>query len=163
MKKIRLAIVAAVVLTLLTSTAFAAFNNKYFRADRQYYDVESGMYVISGNIVINLDNGSITGDQAKVKLSTLEFWGTGGWVLNQYDVSFKGDSAYVVFSKNLAQIEGGADFQRPDLRITADSVDYNWKSKVAVFRGNVKVMQSGMAPVGSDSVKYNVQTKEFVD
>jgi lipopolysaccharide export system protein LptA len=60
-------------------------------------------------------------------------------------------------------IEGGADFQRPDLQITSDKVDYNWKTKVAVFKGNVKVMQSGLAPVGSDIVKYNVETKEFIN
>jgi lipopolysaccharide assembly outer membrane protein LptD (OstA) len=113
--------------------------------------------------MIKVENGYIAGDKAQVKLSTLEFWGTGGWLLKQYDVTFKGDSAYVVFGKDVAMIEGGADFQRPDLQITSDKVDYNWKSKVAIFKGNVKVLQSGIAPIQLDVVKYNVETNEFVN
>ena len=60
-------------------------------------------------------------------------------------------------------IEGGANFQRLDLQITADSVDYNWKTKIAEFKGNVKVIQPGQVPVGSDIIRYNVETKEFVN
>ena len=163
MKQIRIMLVAMLVLLAFASTSFAAVNNKYFRADKQYFDIETGQYVISGNIVINVDNGIISGEKAQVKLSTLEFWGTGGWLLKQYDVTFKGESAYVVFGKDIAMIEGGADFQRTGLQITSDKVDYNWKSKVAVFKGNVKVIQPGLAVVSSDSIKYNVETKEFVN
>ena len=156
-------LVALLVMVALISTSYAAVNNKYFRADKQYFDIETGQYVVSGNIVINVENGFIAGEKAQVKLSTLEFWGTGGWLLKQYDVTFKGDSAYVVFGKDIAMIEGGADFQRPDLQITSDKVDYNWKSKVAVFKGNVKVIQPGLAIVSADSIKYNVETKQFVN
>lgn len=161
MKRLRLSILVAIILLSFASTSFAAVNNKYFRADKQTFDVETGQYIISGNIVINVDNGIIAGDKAQVKLSTLEFWGTGGWLLKQYDVTFRGESAYVVFGKDVAMIEGGADFQRTDLQITSDKVDYNWKTKVAVFKGNVKVIQPGLTPVGSDLVQYNVETKEF--
>ena len=163
MKQIRIMLVALLVMVALISTSYAAVNNKYFRADKQYFDIETGQYVVSGNIVINVENGFIAGEKAQVKLSTLEFWGTGGWMLKQYDVTFKGDSAYVVFGKDIAMIEGGADFQRPDLQITSDKVDYNWKSKVAVFKGNVKVIQPGLAIVSADSIKYNVETKQFVN
>lgn len=163
MKKISLYLGIMTLVLIFSLPVHAAVNNKYFRADKQYFDVESGQYVISGNIIINLDNGSISGDKAQVKLSTLEFWGTGGWLLKQYDVTFRGESAYVVFGKYVAKIEGGADFQRPNLQITSDKVDYNWKTKIAVFSGNVKVLQPGLAPVGSEMVKYNVATKEFVN
>ena len=163
MKRFAFLFFAALLVFAVASTSYAAVNNKYFRADKQYFDVETGQYIISGNIVINVENGYIAGDKAQVKLSTLEFWGTGGWLLKQYDVTFKGDSAYVVFGKDVAMIEGGADFQRPALRITSEKVDYNWKSKVAVFNGNVKVVQEGAAPILLDQVKYNVETKEFVN
>ena len=163
MKQFRIMLVVMLVLLALSSTSFAAVNNKYFRADKQYFDIETGQYVVSGNIVINVENGFIAGEKAQVKLSTLEFWGTGGWLLKQYDVTFKGESAYVVFGKDIAMIEGGADFQRTGLQITSDKVDYNWKSKVAVFKGNVKLIQPGLAVVSTDSIKYNVETKEFVN
>ena len=162
MQKKFLSFWVVLLLLLLTSTSFAAVNNKYFRADKQYYDVETGTYVINGNIVINLNNGSISGDKAQVKLSTLEFWGTGGWMLKQYDVTFRGVSAYVVFGKNVAMIEGGVDFKRSELQITSDKVDYNWKTKVANFKGNVKVIQTGVVSEMSGSIKYNVETGEFL-
>ena len=153
---------AALLMLCITSTTFAAFSNKYFRADKQYFDAENGQYFISGNIVINVENGHIAGDKAQVKLSTLEFWGTGGWLLKQYDVTFKGNSAYVVFGKDVAMIEGGADFQRPSLQITSAKVNYNWKTKIAEFKGNVKVVQEGMEQALLAIIKYNVETNEFV-
>jgi lipopolysaccharide export system protein LptA len=57
----------------ITSATFAAVSHKFFRADKQYYDAETGTYTISGNIVINVGNGTITGDKALVKLSTWNF------------------------------------------------------------------------------------------
>ncbi len=86
MKKYHLSILIALIVLSFASTSFAAVNNKYFRADKQYFDIETGQYVISGNIVIHLDSGLITGEKAQVKMSTLEFWGTGGWLLKQFDV-----------------------------------------------------------------------------
>jgi lipopolysaccharide assembly outer membrane protein LptD (OstA) len=163
MKKGRCICLAALLMICITSTTFAAVNNKYFRADKQYFDVESGQYFISGHIVINLDNGYIAGEKAQVKLSTLEFWGTEGWLLKQYDVTFKGNSAYVVFGKDIAMIEGGANLQRSNLQITSNKVDYNWKTKVAEFKENVQVIKDGAPPVASDNVKYNVETNEFVN
>ena len=162
MKKTRILLITLLLLCV-ASTAFAAVSNKFFRADKQYFDVESGQYFISGNIVITLGSASITGEKAQVKLSTLEFWGTGGWLLQQDDVTFKGESVYVVMGKNLAMIEGGADFQRPCLRITSAKVDYNWKTKIAEFKGNVKVVQEGASPSLVDTVRYNVKTNEFVN
>ena len=163
MKKSLVIFFMMLLLFSITSTCFAGVSNKYFRADNQYFDVETGQYVISGNILIHVENGSIAGEKAQIKLSTLEFWGSGGWLLKQYDVTFKGESAYVVFGKDMAIIEGGADFQRFGLQITSDSVDYNWKSKIAVFKGNVIVLQEGASPIQLDLVKYNVETKEFVN
>jgi len=148
-------------MVLWTPPAAAAVNNQYFRADKQYYDVENGVYVVQGNIVITVENGSIAGDKAQVKLSTLEFWGTGGWVLKQYDVTFKGNSAYVKFFSDTALIEGGADFQRTGLQILSDKVDYNWKTKVAVFKGNVRA-QTDETSWTADTISYNVETKQFL-
>ena len=163
MKSLRITMLTGLILLSLVSTSFAAVTDKYFRADKQYYDFENGVHVVTGNIVINAGTGTITGEKAQVKLSTLEFWGTGGWILRQNDVTFKGDTAYVVFGQNMAQIEGNIEFARPGLQITADKVDYNWKSKVTTFKGNVKILQADGGARTADSVNYNVKTKEFVN
>ncbi|HWR28809.1 MAG TPA: LptA/OstA family protein, partial [Negativicutes bacterium] len=147
----------------ITSTTFAAVNHKFFHADKQTFDPETGLYTITGNIVINVGSGTIQGDRAQVKLSTLEFFGTGGWFLEQEGVSFRGEKVYVVFNKSVAMIEGGADFQRANLQITSDKVDYNWKSKIAEFKNNVKIVQDGKGVEMPGSVKYNVETGAFVN
>lgn len=162
MEKMRIILMTAFLIFCISSTSFAAVNNKYFRADKQTFDPETGLYTISGNIVINVGSGTIMGDNAQVKLSTLEFFGTGGWVLKQEGVSFRGERVYVVFNNSVAMIEGGGDFERGNLRIIADKVDYNWKTKVANFKGNVKVIQTGVVSEMPGSIKYNVETGEFV-
>jgi lipopolysaccharide assembly outer membrane protein LptD (OstA) len=82
--------------------------------------------------------------------------------LQQEDVTFRGERVYVVLDNNAAMIEGGTDFQRPNLQITSDRVDYNWKTRIAEFKGNVKVIREGGLLELLDPVKYNVKTKEFV-
>ncbi len=148
---------AALFLFCITSTTFAAVNHKFFRADKQTFDPETGMYTIAGNIVINVGSGTIRGDRAQVKLSTLEFFGTGGWFLEQEGVTFRGENVYVVFNKSVAMIEGGADFQRANLQIIADKVDYNWKSKIAEFKSNVKVVHEGKVSERRGAVRCNVK------
>ena len=162
MKNKQIIILMALIIICISSTSLAAVNNKFFRADKQTFDPDTGLYTITGNIVINVGSGSIMGDKAQVKLSTLEFFGTGGWVLKQEDVAFRGERVYVVFNNSVAMIEGGGDFQRDNLRIIADKVDYNWKTKVAVFKGNVKLIQTGVVSEIPGSIKYNVETGEFV-
>ena len=120
------------------------------------------MYTITGNIIINVGNGTIMGDKAQVKLSTLEFFGTGGWLLKQEGVTFRGERVYVVFNNSVAMIEGGGDFQCDNLRIIADKVDYNWKTKVAEFRGNVLIVKGNDKPEVIERVRYNVQTQELL-
>ena len=162
MKYKRIILLIVFLIFCISSTSFAAVNNKFFRADKQTFDPETGLYTITGNIVINVGSGTIMGDKALVKLSTLEFFGTGGWLLKQEGVSFRGERVYVVFNNSVAMIEGGGDFERGNLRIIADNVDYNWKTKVAKFKGNVKVIQTGVVSEMPGSIKYNVETGEFL-
>ena len=162
MKNKRIILLIVFLIFCISSTSFAAVNNKFFRADKQTFDPETGLYTITGNIVINVGSGTIMGDKALVKLSTLEFFGTGGWLLKQEGVSFRGERVYVVFNNSVAMIEGGGDFERGNLRIIADKVDYNWKTKVANFKGNVKVIQTRVVSEMPGSIKYNVETGEFL-
>lgn len=161
MKKTWSILVMALLILCIASATFAAVTNKYFRADKQNFDPATEIYTISGNIVIQLGSGTIMGEKAQVKLSTLEFFGTGGWLLQQDGVNFKGETVYVVYDNSIAMIEGGADFQHANLQITSDKVDYNWKSKIAEFKGNVKVIRAGVVSEMPGPVKYNVKTGEF--
>lgn len=141
-----------------TGTTLAA--KPIIKSDRTYFDVATGLYVLNGNVYIEVGNRIIKANQAKVDLASLEVWANGGVSVTQGDIYFTGESVYVYGSQKLAQISGGVSFSRTGVAITADSVDYNWQQKVAVFSGNVNVTQ-GDNCWSADRVNYNVQTNVF--
>lgn len=155
----KILIVALILTVIMAGTAFAA--KPIIRADRQYLDVNTGLYVLTGNVYIEVKNRIITAGQARVNMATLEVWGSGGITVTQDDIYFTGDSVYVYGSQDHAAIDGGVSFSRTDLKITADKADYDWRSKVATFSGNVQVVQ-GDNSWSADSVSYNVATNTFL-
>lgn len=159
MKYNRIFFSALLVLLLITGTAFAA--KPVVTADHTYFDVNTGLYVLKGNVYIEVRNRVITAGQAKVNLATLEVWGAGGITVNQDDIYFTGDSVYVYGTKNRAKIDGGVTFSRTGLAITADKVDFSWDTRVASFNGNVHVSQ-GANEWTADSVSYNVGSNSFM-
>ncbi len=150
---IRILTVTLLIIVLLTATAFAA--KPVITADQQYLDVNTGLYVLNGNVYIELKNRIITAGQAKVNMTSLEVWGTGGITVTQDDISFTGDSVYVYGAQDRAKIDGNVNFARTGLKIVADKVDFNWRSKVASFSGNVQITQDGNSWT-ADSINYNV-------
>jgi lipopolysaccharide export system protein LptA len=127
------------------------------KSDSSYFDVSKGMYILKGNVSVQVGSRVITAGEAKVSPLSLEVWGTGGITLTQGDIYFTGDSVYVHGAQNTAQINDNVTFTRNDLSICADAADFNWKTKLGVFRGNVKVTK-GDKTWTADSVTYNVET-----
>lgn len=144
---------------LFTATAMAA--KPIIKADQQYFDINTGLYMLSGNVYIEVKNRIITAGQAKVSMSSLEVWGSGGITVTQGDIYFTGDSVYVYGISDRATIEGNINFSRTDIQINADRVDYNWRDKNAVFTGNVQILQNGNCTT-VDSIKYNLQTNTIL-
>lgn len=152
-------IIATMFITLmLTATAFAA--KPVINADRTYFDISSGQYVLNGNVHIEVGHRLITAGQARVNMATLEVWAEGGVTVTQDDIYFAGDSVYV-YAKDHAQINGGVSLTRSGLKIMADSVDYNWRSKIATFSGGVQVEQNGNSWT-ANSLTYNVTSNSFL-
>lgn len=145
---------------LVAGTAFASAK-PVIKADQTYFDVNTGLYVLNGNVTVIVGNRTITAGQAKVSMATLEVWGSGGITLTQDDIYFSGDSIYVYGVQKRAKIDGGVVFKRTGLTIEANNVSYCWDTKLAVFSGNATVTQDGMSPVTSDTVTYNVGTGTF--
>ncbi|MDF2571286.1 MAG: lptD 1 [Sporomusa sp.] len=144
---------------LLTGIASAA--KPIITADRTYFDINSGLYILNGNVYIEVRDRVITAGQARVNPTTLEVWGTGGITVNQRDIAFTGDSVYVYGSKAQAKIDGGVNLSRPGLSISADNADFNWRTRVAVFNGNVRISQ-GSNNWTADCISYNVDTNSFL-
>jgi lipopolysaccharide assembly outer membrane protein LptD (OstA) len=64
-------------------------------------------------------------------------------------------------TKDKATIDGGVNFSRDGLSITADNAEFNWRNKIAVFNGNVRVNQNG-TNWSADSASYNVSSNNFL-
>ena len=145
---------------LIAGTAFASAK-PVIRADQTYFDINTGLYVLNGNVTVIVGSRTITAGQAKVSMASLEVWGSGGITLTQDDIYFSGDSVYVYGAQKRAKIDGSVQFNRNGLTIESNSVTYNWDSKLAVFSGNVKVTQDGMPAATSDTITYNVENGTF--
>jgi lipopolysaccharide export system protein LptA len=141
---------------LLTNIAFAAL--PLITADKQYFDADSGLHILSGNVHIESNGRIITAGEAKTNL--VEIWGSGGITFTQNDLYFTGNTVYVYFPSHEAQIRDGVGLSCDGLKITADKVDYNWDTKIATFNGNVSVQQNGDSWT-ADSASYNVITHVF--
>ncbi|WP_425061272.1 LPS-assembly protein LptD [Sporomusa carbonis] len=156
--KYKTLVITLVVLIFLTGIAAA---KPVITADRTYFDVNTGLYVLNGNVYIEVGKRVITASQAKVNPVTLEVWGAGGISVTQGDIYFTGDSVYVYGTKDRAKIDGGVNLSRTNLSISADSAEFNWRTKVANFSGNVNVVQDGNS-WSADSVSYNVELNTFL-
>lgn len=145
---------------ICTATALAG-KAPIIKADQQYLDINTGCYMLNGNVYIETNNRIITAGQAKVSMASLEVWGSGGITVTQDDIYFTGDNVYVYGSQNRASIEGNIKFSRPNIKITASQVNYSWQDKIAVFTGNVQVTQNDHSYT-VDSLKYNLTTNEIL-
>lgn len=136
---------------LITSISHAAMPT--IKADKQYFDISAGVHVLSGNVHIAHNNRIVTAGEARTNM--IEVWASGGVTFTQDDIYFTGDTLYVYFPSNSAQINGGVKLSRSNLEITANKVDFNWQTKIATFNGNVHVNQNG-THWSQDSIRYNV-------
>ena len=148
-------------LFVISSTTLAAGAKPIIRADKTYFDINTGLYVLKGNCYLEVRDRIITCNEAKVSISSLEVWGYGGVTVTQGDIIFTGDSVYVFGTQDKAQIDGGVSFTRTGLSVTADKAEFNWRSKIGVFTGNVKVNQ-GNNSWTTDTLTYNVETNTIL-
>ena len=148
------------VILLCTATALAG-KAPVIKADQQYLDINTGCYMLKGNVLIETNNRIITAGQAKVSIATLEVWGSGGITVTQDDTYFTGDNVYVYGNQSRATIDGNIKFSRANIKISASQVSYSWQDKIAVFTGNVQVTQNDRNYV-VDTLKYNLTTNEVL-
>lgn len=126
-------------------------------ADTTYYETDTGLYLLKGNVRVEVGNRVITAGQAKVSLSSLEVWGTDGITLTQDSIHLIAASVYIYGRQNRAVLEGGVTFSQPHITITADTADFNWRTKLGTFTGNVQVTQDSNT-WSAESITYNIKT-----
>lgn len=155
-------LVTLLTLFLLTGIVCAAPAKPVIKADKTYFDINTGLYVLKGNVYIEARGRVITAGMARVSLGSLEVWGSGGVTVTQGDINFTGDSVYVYGLQDRAKIDGGVTFTRTGLSVAADQAEFNWRSKIGVFTGNVRVTQNDSTWT-ADKLVYNVDTNTIVE
>jgi lipopolysaccharide export system protein LptA len=155
----RVALLTLALLLLLSNAVFAAA--PVIKADTTYFDPGDGVYVLKGNVMIEAGKRTFTASQAKVSLASFEVWGTGGVTVTEGDIFFTGESVYVYGKNRTAKIDGGLHFSRSTIDIVADRAEYNWKTKLAVFTGNVEITQNGVT-TKSDTASYCIKTDQLL-
>ena len=157
--KTRIIFVALLALSLFSSCAFAA--KPAILADQQYLDINSGLYVLKGNVLIETGGRTIKAGQAQINIASMEVWGSGGVSIQQDDIYFSGDDVYIYSGQNKAEISGNAKLVRAKLKISASKVEYDWNSKIAYFKDNVQV-SSEKGNYTTDNLLYNVETNKIL-
>jgi lipopolysaccharide assembly outer membrane protein LptD (OstA) len=144
-------------LFVFSGIATIAAAKPVIKADTTYYDVNTGLYMLTGNVHIEVANRIITAGQAKVSLDSLEVWGSDGITLTQDNFYLTAGSVHVYGTQNKAVLDGGVTFKQPNLTIVADTADFNWRTKLGSFNGNVQITQSDRT-WSTESATYNVET-----
>lgn len=130
------------------------------KADTTYYDINTGLYMLKGNVRIEVANRIITAGQAKVSLDSLEVWGSDGITLTQDNIYLTASSVHVYGTQKKAVLDGGVTFKQSNLTIVADTADFNWRTKLGSFSGNVQITQDDHTWT-SDAVTYNIETNSL--
>jgi lipopolysaccharide export system protein LptA len=142
---------------LLACSAGAAAAKPVITADTTYYDTDTGLYLLKGNVRVEVGSRVITAGQAKVSLSSLEVWGSDGITLTQDNIHLTAGNIYVYGVRNKAVLGGGVTLSQPHITIIADTANFNWRTKLGTFTGNVQVTQ-GNDTWSASSVTYNIET-----
>ena len=146
-------------LFLLPGLSLAAKPN--ITSDSNYFDINTGCYILEGNVRIETSSRLITADKAKVNITSMEVWGDGNISVTQDDITFTGNSVYVDGSSKEAVIRGNADLERTGLSIRSDNVKYNWQDKIATFKGNVQVNDNGQT-YSADVIQYSMSDNKIL-
>lgn len=157
-----LVLTAAGTFLLPTETVYAARPN--VTADNKYFDISTGCYVLTGNVRVEIGERIITADKAVVNLLTMEVQGDGNinLVSSEDDITFSGDSVTVTGRDKTAFVTGHASFRQGETAIASDSASYNWQTKLAEFRQNVRLTLNGNQTT-HDNLTYHVIDRAVVN
>jgi len=171
MKKFLLAILMLVLLPVMCFAAeptasthkTSKGNDVVIQSDIRTFDILKGVYDLKGNVFVQLPARdktlTIKGDRTAVHLYKMEVHGKGNINLIYDDLDFKCDAVDVYHKARTAYVAGNINFLHDKTKITANKGEFNWKTKLATFEGNVLV--NGTPHNGK--VTYNVIEKKILN
>jgi len=159
MKNFKILFLFMLALLCLSTIAFA--NKPSITSDNNYLDINTGRYILNGHVRIDTGSRVITADAAQVSITSLEVWGQGNITVTQDDIVFTGDKVYANGNNTEASIDGRVDLERKGLSITADSVKFNWDTKIAEFYDNVNANINGKH-TSTNHLSYNITDNQVL-
>lgn len=153
-------IIAIVFMLFFMLVPSALASQPAISSDSQTFNPFTGVYDLQGHVHVDLGDRVIDGDAAQVYLYELKVTAQGNISLTDKPsgIHFDCDRVEVIGSERTAYVTGNMVFTQENLRITADTGSFNWKTKNAVFSGSVSV--NGTPQQGD--VTYNVRDKKFL-
>ena len=174
MRVLKIFALTVLVLVCAQGTTFAAMPD--ISAGEQYFDVFNNVYVLRKNVRVAMDNhgfkGKISADEARVSMSKQCCWADGKVKLEQNDITFGCDRAYIVWATKTASVTGKVKFEsKSAVEINADSAVFNWDTKIVDFYGKIKLkadknvkLADGVKIDGKNyqHIQYNVVEKKIL-
>ena len=169
MKKIILTVLLLLLIPLqclannvASSTHITSKGELVVQSDSRTFDVLKGVYELRGNVYVNLPirkkKLAVKADRASVHIYDLEVHCSGNINLVYNDLNFKCDTVDVFHEGRIAYVTGNLQFDDGKTKIMADKGSYCWKTKLAIFEGNVVVNGEPK----NNSVTYHVVNKKIV-
>ena len=174
MRALKIFALTVIVLVAAQGKTFAAMPD--ISAGEQYYDIFNDIYVLRNNVRVAMDNhgfkGKISADEARVSMKKQCCWADGKVNLEQDDITFSCDRAYIVWATKTASVTGKVKFaSKSAVEINADTAVFNWDTKIVDFYGKIKLkadknvkLADGVKIDGKSyqHVQYNVVEKKIL-
>lgn len=141
----------------LLCPALAVASPLSVHADQTYYDTNTGLYMLDGNVTVQVKDAEIRAPMARVSLATMEVYAEGGVDVVQGDTYFHGDSVFLQGNERRALIEGNIRMEDNGLVIVCPKADFNWKTKDVVLTG-ATITQNSVETYAEEAV-YNIRSK----
>ena len=146
-------------------------------AGETYFDVFKGVYVLKDNVKVSLNNhgfkAKISADEARVSVTNQKCWAEGNVKLEQENITFGCDRAYLQWDTKTAEVTGDVKFEnKKSAAITSDTATFNWRDKIVDFYGKVTLkadkklkLADGISLDGKEyeHVKYNVVENKIME
>ena len=171
-----LKIFALIVLVLFVAQGKTFAEMPDISAGEQSFDFFRGVHVLRKNVRVSLNNhgfkGKLSADEARVNMAKKCCWADGKVKLEQGDIIFGCEHAYIVWATKTASVTGKVKFEsKSGITINADSAVFNWDTKVVDFYGKIKLkadknvkLADGVKIDGKNyqHVQYNVVEKKIL-
>jgi lipopolysaccharide assembly outer membrane protein LptD (OstA) len=144
---------------ILLYPSLAGANPLDVKADSTYYDVNTGLYMLDGNVTVRVKDAVIQAPMARVSLATLEVYAEGGISVVQGDTHFYGDSVLLKGKEHCAAIQGNITMQDNGLTFTCSNADFDWQTKDVILK-NVTITDSSGQKYAEQAV-YNIRRKSI--